>query len=156
MKNFTTEIWKEQAFQKIFYYMDETNKNEKQKLIETNYNWAKTLSWEKQTKNLIDNYIYPNDVIEYKGMYNWTNDLPSGEKNIFLNMISYFNNNYNKVKFSKPINILEVGVYTGVSLIEIVDCVSCSGCLVFVHRLIDGVCHAAEESNDNISGYEGL
>ena len=35
-------------------------------------------------------------------------------------MISYFNNNYNKVKFSKPINILEVGVYTGVSLIEIV------------------------------------
>lgn len=116
----TTETWKEQALQKIFYYMDETNKNEKQKLIEMNYNWSNTLSWENQAKNLIDNYIYPNDLIEYKGMYNWTNNLPSGEKNIFLNMISYFNNNYNKVKFSKPINILEVGVYTGVSLIEIV------------------------------------
>ena len=116
----TTETWKEQALQKIFYYIDETNKNEKQKLIEMNYNWSNTLSWENQAKNLIDNYIYPNDLIEYKGMYNWTNNLPSGEKNIFLNMISYFNNNYNKVKFSKPINILEVGVYTGVSLIEIV------------------------------------
>ena len=100
--------------QKIFYYIDETNKNEKQKLIEMNYNWSNTLSWENQAKNLIDNYIYPNDLIEYKGMYNWTNNLQSGEKNIFLNMISYFNNNYNKVKFSKPINILEVGVYTGV------------------------------------------
>ena len=39
----TTEIWKEQAFQKIFYYMDETNKNEKQKLIEMNYNLSNTL-----------------------------------------------------------------------------------------------------------------
>jgi len=116
----TTEEWQEEALNKLFYYMSDNNKVDKQNLIEMNYQWAKSLSWENQALKLLANYIYPNDIFEYKGMYNWTNDLPQGSKDIFLNIISYFNNNYYKVKFEKKINILEIGTYAGISLIELV------------------------------------
>ena len=53
-------------------------------------------------------------------MYNWTNDLPYGTKDIFLNVITYFNNNYVKIKNKEVIKVLEVGAYTGISLINIV------------------------------------
>ena len=53
-------------------------------------------------------------------MYNWTNDLPQGSKTQYVNVIQYFKNNYHKVKFDKKINVLEIGTYTGTSLIEIV------------------------------------
>jgi len=116
----TTEIWQENALQKLFYYMDEKNKREKEKLLTINYEWANTLSWEKQSRKLLETYIFPNDIYEYKGMYNWTNDLPGGSKEIFVNVINYFNNNYEKVKMKKNISVLEIGIYTGMSLIEIV------------------------------------
>lgn len=115
----TTEEWQEEALNKLFYYMDENNKVEKQNFIEMNYEWATNLSWENQALKLLANYIYPNDIFEYKGMYNWTNNLPEGSKDIFLNIISYFNNNYNKDKFEKT-NVLEIGTYTGISLIELI------------------------------------
>jgi hypothetical protein len=69
---------------------------------------------------LLNEYIYPNELYEYKDMYNWMNDLPQGEKNIFLKNINYFNNNYLKIKLGKKINILEIGTYAGISLIELV------------------------------------
>jgi predicted O-methyltransferase YrrM len=53
-------------------------------------------------------------------MYNWTNNIPFGSKDIFINIISYFNTNYNKIKFGKKIFILELGSYTGMSLIQLV------------------------------------
>jgi predicted O-methyltransferase YrrM len=116
----TTSIWKKEALKKIFYFMDENNINEKQKLIDINYKWSNSLSWENQANKLLNDYIYHHNIFEYKNMYNWTNDLPEGEKKIFLNIISYFNKNYNKVRFGKKINILEIGTYTGISLINLV------------------------------------
>ena len=51
-------------------------------------------------------------------MYNWTNDLPYGHKQYFLEAIEYFNNNFKQN--GEQIRVLEVGTYTGISLINIV------------------------------------
>lgn len=113
-----TQEWQENALSQIFFYMDENNKADKQNLIEMNYEWAKSLSWENQAKKLLDEYILQ-EKLEYKGMYNWTNDLPYGHKKYFLEAIQYFNNNNTDLK-KNIIKILEVGTYTGISLINIV------------------------------------
>jgi predicted O-methyltransferase YrrM len=116
----TTNEWKQRALDSLLRIMDKENINEKNQLIEINHEWSKTLSWESQAKHMLEQYIYPNDIIEYKGMYNWTHNLPEGGKEIFLNIISYFKQNYIKCKFKKQISILEIGTYTGTSLIELV------------------------------------
>jgi predicted O-methyltransferase YrrM len=54
-------------------------------------------------------------------MYNWIHDLPRGHKEYFLNVIDYFNKNYVKESHDKLIKVLEIGTYTGVSLINIVS-----------------------------------
>ena len=51
-------------------------------------------------------------------MYNWTNDLPFGHKKYFLEAIDYFNNNFKQNR--EHVKVLEVGTYTGISLINIV------------------------------------
>jgi predicted O-methyltransferase YrrM len=114
----TTKEWQEQALQQLFYYFDLTNTREKQKKIEENYQWASTLSWESQAQKLMDTYLLPNMEIEYKGMYNWTNDVPYGEKQVFLDVLQYFNKTHNDQRSS--LEVLEIGTYTGVSLIEII------------------------------------
>ena len=119
----TTQIWQEKALQKVFYYMDEKNKSEKEKFININYEWSLNLSWEKQANKLLDTYIYPNNIFEYKGMYNWTNDLPNGSKKIFKDILYKFVSSYLKIQFQKQINVLEIGTYSGISLIEIIKCI---------------------------------
>ena len=112
--------WQEKALSRIKKYLDPVNKSLKNELIERNYEWASNLSWESQARKLLDEHILL-EKLEYKGMYNWTNDLPFGHKKYFLEAIDYFNNNYAKVRQSQePIKVLEVGTYSGVSLINIV------------------------------------
>jgi hypothetical protein len=89
--------WQEKALAKIKKYLDPANKSLKNELIERNYEWASTLSWESQARKLLDEHILQ-EKLEYKGMYNWTNDLPFGHKKYFLDVIDYFNNNYTKVQ----------------------------------------------------------
>lgn len=113
----TTNKWQQQALEKLFYIMDDINKEEKYNFININYDWAKTLSWDNQAKKFLEQYIYPNNIFEYKGMYNWTNNLG---KDIFLNIIHYFNNNYHNILNNKNIKILEIGTYSGMSIIELV------------------------------------
>jgi predicted O-methyltransferase YrrM len=91
----------------------------KNDLIERNYLWASKMSWYNRAKNLLEEYILQ-ERLEYKGMNNWTNDIPFNSKKIFLDVIQYFNENYYKVKSGEVVNILEVGSYTGISLINIV------------------------------------
>jgi hypothetical protein len=119
----TTQEWQDQALKQIFYYMNEKNKNQKEKLININYEWSLNLTWEKQANKLIKDYIEPNAFLEYKGMYNWTNDCPTDSKNIFLEVINYFNNNYYKINKREQITILEVGSYAGISLINLVKAI---------------------------------
>jgi hypothetical protein len=112
--------WQENALSKIKKYLDPVNKSLKNDLIERNFEWASALSWESQARKLLDEHILQ-EKLEYKGMYNWTNDLPFGHKKYFLEAIDYFNNNYVRVRQNKEsIKILEVGTYTGISLINIV------------------------------------
>jgi predicted O-methyltransferase YrrM len=57
-------------------------------------------------------------------MYNWTHDLPRGHKQYFLGVIDYFNSNYKKQPNKNgetPIKVLEIGTYTGMSLINILS-----------------------------------
>jgi tetratricopeptide (TPR) repeat protein len=117
----TTQEWKQQALEQVFFYMDENNLKLKEKFIEMNYEWSTHLSWKEQANKLLDQYILPNSRIEYKGMYNWTNDLPIGDKQLFVNVIEYFNQTYTKVLSGKKINVLEIGTYTGISLINIIN-----------------------------------
>ena len=114
-----TEEWREKALKKVFKIMDKTNESLKSTLIQANYEWAMDLSWENRAKLLLDTYIL-NDKLEYKGMYNWTNDAPYGSKEIFVKVIEFFNKNYEKENDDEPIKVLEIGTYTGISLINIV------------------------------------
>ena len=117
-----TEEWKKEAIVKVLEYMNMTESEKlKIELINKNYEWAEKMSWEDRTNELLCNYILKNEY-EYKGMYNWTNDLPKGSKKVFEEVIEYFNSNYKKGIHteSEKIRILEIGTYTGISLIEIV------------------------------------
>jgi predicted O-methyltransferase YrrM len=111
--------WQEKALEKIKKYLDPANEHLKNELIERNYEWASGLSWESRAKQLLNDYIIPISKYEYKGMYNWTNDLPVGHKKYFLEAIEYFNNYYRRD--TEPIKVLEVGTYTGISLIHILQ-----------------------------------
>jgi hypothetical protein len=116
----TTEEWQNRALEKLFEIMDERNIDKKNELININYEWSRTLSWKNQAQKMLKDYIYPNSKFEYKGMYNWTQDLPPDSKDIFLDVISHFNNTNKKIKFGKKVSILEIGTYTGISLIELI------------------------------------
>jgi hypothetical protein len=115
----TTNEWQEAALAKIKIYISRENDNLKNELIEKNYEWASKLSWANQSAKLLDQYIL-REKFEYKGRYNWTNDVPYGHKQHFLEAIHYFNANYPRVKTGDPIKVLEVGTYAGVSLTNIV------------------------------------
>ena len=108
--------WQENALVKIKKYLDPENKSLKNELIQRNFEWASKLSWASQAKKLLDEHILEHKL-EYKGMYSWANDLG---KDPFLNVITYFNNNYEKVLSGEQVKVLEVGTYTGISLINIV------------------------------------
>ena len=118
----TTEEWQNNALEILFKYMsnDPEIAIEKDMLILKNYNWSKTLTWKSQADKLLNQYVIPNGLYEYKGMYNWTNDLPIGANQIFKDILHKFVNSYLKIQFQKQINVLEIGTYSGISLIEII------------------------------------
>jgi hypothetical protein len=123
----TTIEWQEEALNQLFYYLvsdiDGKNDVKKNQLIDENFAWANSLSWESQANKLLNEYILPNSIIEYKGMYNWTNDLPYGHKQYFLDVLQYFNQTYPKALLREKINVLEIGTYAGVSLINIINAI---------------------------------
>jgi predicted O-methyltransferase YrrM len=47
--------------------------------------------------------------------------VPTGSKNIFLDTIEYFNNTYCEKMNKKEIHVLEIGSYTGTSIIHILE-----------------------------------
>jgi hypothetical protein len=115
----TTMEWQQTALKVLEKYLMDNIFTNKNTLIERNYQWSQSLSWESQDQKLLDLYILPNKL-QYKGMYNWTNDIPFGSREIFLKVIEYFNNNYCKIKPNKQIRVLEIGTYCGISLINII------------------------------------
>jgi len=108
--------WREKALYELFCIMEDRER--KYELIEKNYEWAKSLSWETQANKLAEDFINTNKL-EYRGMYNWMHDLPKGTnaKIRFEKAIEYY---LEKNIGEEQHWILEIGVYTGTSLIEII------------------------------------
>uniref|UniRef100_A0A6C0JXH7 Glycosyltransferase 2-like domain-containing protein n=1 Tax=viral metagenome TaxID=1070528 RepID=A0A6C0JXH7_9ZZZZ len=108
--------WREDALESVFEIIE--NRERIDELLVKNYEWAKNMAWEKRACHLLDDYINTNRL-EYRGMYNWMHDLPKGTnaKMKFEKAIEYY---VNKNMGEQCHWILEIGVYTGTSLIEIV------------------------------------
>lgn len=107
--------WQTTALSKLFEIMENNEKREK--LINKNYNWAVQLSWENQAEKLMNDYLSQN-LLEYRGMFNWTHDTPhgTGARETFCRILD----TYSKKWADKTATILEIGTYTGTSLIEMV------------------------------------
>ena len=117
----TTEEWQNAALTAVLSYMTSSFSQKKKELVEKNYQWAKQMSWKNQATRLLNEHLLENlNDLEYNGMYNWTHDLPKGcdSKQIFENMILHFNKTHCNIETETK--VLEIGVYTGTSLIEIV------------------------------------
>jgi len=111
-----TVEWFDSAITKIFSTL--SNPALKNALIEKNYQWVSDMSWYKQA-NILSSVYLKNNILEYRGMYNWTNDIPVGSKRVFENVIHHFNKTH--VLRDEPYKILEIGTYCGTSLIKIVQ-----------------------------------
>ena len=113
MEDVMTKEWQTLALDAMKPYLTGTE-DEAKRLIERNYEWAAERSWENRAKEMLSSYVLTQPY-QYKGMYNWTNDLPEGSKDIFIDMINQFNKNNSR---DNP-RVLEIGTYTGMSLIEL-------------------------------------
>ena len=114
--NARTSEWQTNAIKQILALM--SSETVKQDYIRRNYEWAANFTWENQATKLLNDYLVFKQL-QYVGMQNWTHDLPIGQqsKQRFVSAIQIFNQT---CQISKP-RILEVGTYTGTSLIEIVS-----------------------------------
>jgi predicted O-methyltransferase YrrM len=106
-----TQGWQKRALDKMMPYL--TGETDETNLITRNYEWSLNRSWENRATDMLDTYILT-EPYQYKGLYNWVSDVPVGHKQVFMEMIGKFNES----RREKP-RVLEVGVYTGMSLIEI-------------------------------------
>jgi predicted O-methyltransferase YrrM/glycosyltransferase involved in cell wall biosynthesis len=112
------KTWHDITLNQIVNILDPKNKALKDKLVQKNYEWTLNMSWCDRTKELMDKYILINKY-EYKDIYNWTCDIPVNSKAIYEDIITYFNNKNKDHKGN--VEILEIGSYTGTSLIRLVE-----------------------------------
>jgi hypothetical protein len=106
--------WQNNCLSQLFEIIE--NPDKKKELLDKNWLNSKEQTWGKRAKDLLMNYLDKN-VLEYKFMGNWTSDIPSGTKKDFENILDLFN----KSHLFMSINILEIGTYTGTSLIHIAE-----------------------------------
>lgn len=119
---FTAE-WQEEALKRLFPFLsdpiDENVLFQKNTLLNKNAEWASALSWSEQAERLCHQYIFT-EPYEYRGLYNWTNGLPTPKDyEIFLQIIKDFSEKCQKQ--GRPIHLLEIGTWTGVSLIRLME-----------------------------------
>jgi predicted O-methyltransferase YrrM len=111
-----TKEWQDKALEtmrNLFY-------NEKDKIddsIRLNYEFVKEMTWESRAVDFLNRFKFSNIEIydkrlNYLEMYNWSNDIPVNTKQIFNRVLDMINKN------SKNVYILEIGTYTGTSVIE--------------------------------------
>jgi predicted O-methyltransferase YrrM len=116
--------WQDKAIEKISLYFSSYSKDNGRHILynnyrQKNYNWASSLSWENQANKLLEKYVLPNNIFQeriQKGWHGWYND---NLKNVqlFNMMLNYFRITHEEQK--EPCKILEIGVHTGISLINI-------------------------------------
>lgn len=112
-----SEHWVDNAIQKLFSTLKDTVL--KEKLIESNYNWVSKITWKQRADEMMEKYLSTH-YLEYRGMYNWTNDVPQGSKNVFESVIHHFIKTHPSL-IQCEYKILEIGTFTGTSLIKIVE-----------------------------------
>jgi tetratricopeptide (TPR) repeat protein/cephalosporin hydroxylase len=100
--------WQEKVVYEIVNIM--SNNTKREELINKNYEWAMSHSWKSRGEEFVKKYInYENiNSLNMGEMYNWTNDLPRGNRILFEEALAKVN----------PTNILEIGTFAGTSLIE--------------------------------------
>jgi glycosyltransferase involved in cell wall biosynthesis/predicted O-methyltransferase YrrM len=108
-------VWQEDAITRVLTIMSDESNTIRSNYVNENYRWSSNMSWKDQANKLLTDYILPNSL-EYKNMFNWTNDCPHQSKEIFIKVIEYFNNMHR----NKDTKVLEIGVWTGISLLNIV------------------------------------
>jgi predicted O-methyltransferase YrrM len=113
-----TKEWQDAALDKLRLYFLEANAALYDTYRERNYEWASAMSWENRATKLIDEHIVTNRF-KYKGMYGWCNDALTGSKDTFMSVLQEFNTEYAQKKES--VKVLEIGSYTGMSLIHILQ-----------------------------------
>lgn len=96
-----TSEWQERALDALFKNIDN------QTFIKNGYQKATNLTWKARAKGFTSMYL-PVNILEYRDMYNWTNDIPSGSLNQFKKILSWL---------PPDPKVLEVGTYTGTSII---------------------------------------
>jgi glycosyltransferase involved in cell wall biosynthesis/predicted O-methyltransferase YrrM len=102
-----TEEWRDEVLN-VLRNLQNYNTEE---LLVRNQKWAREHSWVTQAERLIE-YIdlYP---LEYRGMYNWTNDIPTGSQNLLAKIVQQ------TLRQTICPMILEVGTFTGTGLIHL-------------------------------------
>lgn len=103
-----TKEWKTQALTLLQFLS--LHPERVQDSIQRNHEWAVEHSWENQSK-ILTRYLddYP---LEYRNMFNWTNDIPSGSEKLLVKIVK---------NILKPViqpRILEIGTYSGTGLIH--------------------------------------
>jgi len=111
----TTE-WKQEAIDTVSNVIkDIQNGNVKkyQDLIQTNYEWAKKMTWENQAIDFINKYL-PDNFIMSGNLLGWTHNIPH---NSLKHISELLENNFK----NKKANILEIGTYAGNSIIKMLE-----------------------------------
>ena len=136
--DFYDPSFQNEALDELFKIID--NQSMWSDLVEKNYTHVQNLSWYNKADELLKKYLLPtvenpiryiqnnetpnnsnfkniNTKLNYAGMYNWTNDLPEGSIIHFTDTLEYILwKNQGKI-----INILEIGTYSGTSLIKFLE-----------------------------------
>lgn len=105
-----SEEWQDMAIDKLM-----ENRKRMDELLESNRRWAEEYDWEKIAIKFVEMYI-KQDIKLRDGrleMLNWTNDVPSGSKIIFENVLNNFKD--------RNCHILEIGTYVGTSVIGMLN-----------------------------------
>jgi predicted O-methyltransferase YrrM len=103
--------WQDEILTELFKYMDSTL--DKELLIEKNYQWASSRSWENQTKLFMENFSTNTRIETADEFKTWIDDVPPGNIQIFYEVFKMLPTKKNK--------ILEVGTYTGKGLIGFLE-----------------------------------
>lgn len=101
-----TEEWQTKTIEELVKILNDDE--HRTMLINKNYEWARNMSWENRAIEFVNKFVNIS-ILEHKGMYNWTN---------FRESIETFSNYLYEYKKLQRCEILEIGTYTGVSIIN--------------------------------------
>jgi predicted O-methyltransferase YrrM len=98
--------WQDTALNELLAVLNDTGK--RNSLIESNYKWAQATTWQKRGEEFMNRYLQIATELDSGNMYNWVHDIPINERKLFEEAL----------KIANPKLVLEIGTYTGTSLIE--------------------------------------